>query len=121
VALCLVLRPRSLRVGRRELGFLVLAGIVGIGLVQWFYFVAIARLPVGIALLLEYLAPVLVALWVRFVRGEQVRSRVWAWPSRCWLVSSPGSCSPRPCRPCSCWVPPSSFSASSWPGPRAGA
>ena len=39
-------------------------GIVGIGLVQWLYFVAIARLPVGIALLLEYLAPVFVALWV---------------------------------------------------------
>lgn len=83
VALCLVLRPRSLRVGRREVGFLVVAGIVGIGLVQWFYFVAIARLPVGIALLLEYLAPVLVVLWVRFVRGEQVRSRVWAALALC--------------------------------------
>lgn len=83
VALCLVLRPRALRVGRREIGFLVVAGIVGIGLVQWFYFVAIARLPVGIALLLEYLAPVLVVLWVRFVRGEQVRSRVWAALALC--------------------------------------
>ena len=46
------------------------AGIVGIGLVQWLYFVAIARLPVGITLLLEYLAPVFVALWVCFVRHE---------------------------------------------------
>lgn len=85
VALCLLLQPRSLRVGRRELGFLVVAGVVGIGLVQWFYFVAIARLPVGIALLLEYLAPVLVALWVRFVRREQVRSRVWAALALCVL------------------------------------
>ena len=46
-------------------------------MVQWLYFVAIARMPVGIALLLEYTAPLMVALWVRFVRGEQVRSRVW--------------------------------------------
>lgn len=70
-------RPASLRVRREDLVFLAVAGVVGIGLVQWLYFVAIRRLDVGIALLLEYLAPVLVALWVRFVGGEQVRSRVW--------------------------------------------
>ncbi len=73
-----VLRPRALRVAPRELAFLVGAGVVGIGLVQWLYFVAIGRLPVGIALLLEYLAPVLVVVWVRFVRREQVRRRLWA-------------------------------------------
>lgn len=78
LAFLLFTRPASLRVGRRELGFLVVVGIIGIGLVQWFYFVAISRLPVGIALLLEYLAPVLVVLWVRFVRHETVRSRMWA-------------------------------------------
>ncbi|MDQ1695089.1 MAG: hypothetical protein QOJ03_442 [Frankiaceae bacterium] len=82
-AVCLLLtllaiRPGSLRVTRHELVFLAVAGVVGIGLVQWFYFVAIGRLDVGIALLLEYLAPVLVALWVRFVGGGEVRSRVWA-------------------------------------------
>ncbi len=38
---------------------------------------AITRLPLGIALLLEYLAPVLVVLWVRFVRREEVHSRMW--------------------------------------------
>lgn len=74
----LLTRPSTLRVRPRELGFLVLVGIIGIGLVQWFYFVAISRLPVGIALLLEYLAPVLVVLWVRFVRRDAVRSRMWA-------------------------------------------
>lgn len=89
-AICLLLlvaflRPRTLQVGRRELGFLVAAGITGIALVQWFYFVAIGRLPVGIALLLEYLAPVLVALWVRFVRKEPVRSRLWAALALCLL------------------------------------
>ncbi len=73
-----LVRPRSLRVTRGELGFLVMAGIVGIALVQWFYFVAIARLPVGIALLVEYLAPVMVVLWVRFVRREAVHTRMWA-------------------------------------------
>jgi drug/metabolite transporter (DMT)-like permease len=83
MAAVLLTRPRSLRADRRELAFLVVAGIVGIGLVQWLYFVAIARLPVGIALLLEYLAPVLVAVWVRFVRGEPVRSRIWGALAMC--------------------------------------
>lgn len=72
-----VLRPAALRVSWRELAFLAVYGVVGIGLVQWFYFVAIGRLPVAIALLLEYSAPLLVALWVRFVRHDRVRPRMW--------------------------------------------
>lgn len=78
VALVAVRRPAALRTTRRELGFLAVYGTLGIALVQWLYFVAIARMPVSVALLLEYTAPLLVALWVRFVRGEAVRPRVWA-------------------------------------------
>jgi drug/metabolite transporter (DMT)-like permease len=70
-------RPSSLAIGRRELGFLAVYGVAGIAMVQWLYLVAIARMPVSISLLLEYTAPLLVALWVRFARGEHVRSRIW--------------------------------------------
>ena len=77
VAWVAVTRPSALRVRPRELGFLALYGIIGIALVQWFYLVAIARMPVGIALLLEFTAPLLIALWVRFVREEAIRARVW--------------------------------------------
>jgi drug/metabolite transporter (DMT)-like permease len=73
----LVLRPRSLRVTPRELALLALFGVTGVAFVQWFYFVAIHRLPVGIALLIQYLAPLLVALFVRYVVREPVRRRVW--------------------------------------------
>ena len=52
-------------------------GITGVALVQWLYFVAIDRLPVGIALLLEFTAPVLVALFARFGYHEHVRGRLW--------------------------------------------
>jgi len=69
--------PAALRVGRRELGFLALYGLTGIAMVQWLYFVAIQRMPVGIALLFEYTAPLMVALWVRFVQKQPVRSRLW--------------------------------------------
>src|SRR4051812_20961563 len=65
--------PRS----GREFALILTFGITGVALVQYFYFVAIDRLPVGIALLIEFTAPVLVALFSRFVYGEQVRRRMW--------------------------------------------
>jgi drug/metabolite transporter (DMT)-like permease len=74
----LAFAPSRLRVSRAELPLLVFYGICGFALVQWSYFVAIERLPVGIALLLQFTAPVLVALWARFGRHEHVRRRVWA-------------------------------------------
>ena len=70
-------KPAALRVSRRELGFLALYGLTGIAMVQWLYFVAIQRMPVGIALLFEYTAPLMVALWVRFVQKQPVKSRLW--------------------------------------------
>jgi drug/metabolite transporter (DMT)-like permease len=70
-------RPASLAIGPRELGFVVIFGVTGVAFVQWLYLVAIARMPVSLALLIEYTAPLLVALWVRFVRRGVVRGRVW--------------------------------------------
>ena len=67
------LRPPSGRLGL----LLVVHGLVGVAALQWTYFVAIDRLPVGLALLLEYQAPLLVVLWARFVQQEVVRRRVW--------------------------------------------
>ena len=43
---------------------IVLFGLVGVAACQLFYFNAVARLSVGVALLLEYLAPVLIVLWL---------------------------------------------------------
>jgi drug/metabolite transporter (DMT)-like permease len=77
LAITALLRPSALRVGWRELRFLAVYGVTGIAMVQWLYFVAIQRMPVGVALLFEYTAPLLVALWVRFVQHQPVRSRLW--------------------------------------------
>jgi drug/metabolite transporter (DMT)-like permease len=76
--LLLLLRPQTLRIGRRELAFLAFFGIAGLAAVQVFYFLAIHRLAIGIALLLQYLAPLAVALWARNVLREPVRRRIWA-------------------------------------------
>lgn len=73
-----VMAPARLRLSRKEVPFLVFYGICGFALVQWLYLVAIHRLPIGIGLLLEFTAPVLVALWARFGWHEPVRGRVWA-------------------------------------------
>ncbi|MDG4832182.1 EamA family transporter [Solwaraspora sp. WMMD1047] len=79
LALSLVLRPgaRRLRVTLRELPLLIGYGLTGFFLVPMLYFVAISRLPVGIALLFEFTAPLLVALWARFGQRQRVRSRLW--------------------------------------------
>jgi drug/metabolite transporter (DMT)-like permease len=68
---------RSLRTPPRELGFVVVYGVVGVAMVQWLYFVALARIPVSLALLIEFTAPLMVALWVRFVLRRPVRRRLW--------------------------------------------
>jgi drug/metabolite transporter (DMT)-like permease len=69
--------PHRLRTSARELPALVLLGFAGAAMVQWLYFVAIDRVPIGIALLLEFTAPVFVALYVRFVRRQEVRPLTW--------------------------------------------
>ena len=77
-AIAAAARPGALRPPRgRALLLLAALGLVGVAALQWTYFVAIDRLPLGLALLLEYLAPVLVALWARFVQHEPVRRRMW--------------------------------------------
>jgi len=79
VAWAVLLRRPALHPPRgRGLVLVVVMGVVGVAGLQWTYFVAIDRLPVGLALLLEYTAPVLVALYARLVRREDVRPRAWA-------------------------------------------
>jgi drug/metabolite transporter (DMT)-like permease len=75
--LLLATRRESLRVGRRELAFLVAFGVLGVAFVQLFYFLAIHRLQIGVSLLIQYLGPLLVALFAHFVLREHVRRRLW--------------------------------------------
>jgi drug/metabolite transporter (DMT)-like permease len=74
----LATRPQSLRTDRRELVYLGAFGVFGVAFVQLFYFLAIHRLEIGVSLLIQYLGPLLVALFARFVLKEHVRRRLWA-------------------------------------------
>jgi hypothetical protein len=73
-----VTAPGRLRLSRRELPYIVSFGVAGLAFVQWFYFLAINRLAIGVALLIEYLAllieylaPLLVALWALLLQGDR--------------------------------------------------
>ncbi|MFE7173324.1 DMT family transporter [Streptomyces sp. NPDC057616] len=70
VMLPVAVRHRALLVRRPALltGF----GLLAVAGVQACYFAAISRIPVGVALLVEYLAPALVLGWVRFVQRRPV-------------------------------------------------
>lgn len=71
------LRPRVLRFRRADLSLLLGYGLLGVAGVQLLFFVAVARVPVGVAMVLVNLAPALVALWVRVVRGTRLSRLVW--------------------------------------------
>jgi drug/metabolite transporter (DMT)-like permease len=72
-----IVRPRSLRVSPGEAAYLALFGVFGLAFVHFFYFLAISELDIGIALVIQYIAPVLIALWARFFVHEPVRRRLW--------------------------------------------
>src|SRR5450631_2508413 len=59
LTLVLATRPHTVRVPWRELPLIAVYGICGVAATQWLYFIAIKRLPLGIALLLEFTAPLL--------------------------------------------------------------
>lgn len=73
----LIANRDGFRITRKQLGIMAILGIVGVALMQWSYAVAVTILPVGIALLVEYLSVLFVALIARFVFREPVRGRIW--------------------------------------------
>jgi drug/metabolite transporter (DMT)-like permease len=72
-----IARPRALRIRRDEWKLLLAYGVIGVAMTQFLYFVAIERMPIGIALIIEFTAPIWVVLWVRFGRQQAVRGIVW--------------------------------------------
>lgn len=50
---------------------IVVYGLLAVAGAQMLYFLAVARLDVGVALLLEYTAPVAVVLWMWVARGQK--------------------------------------------------
>jgi drug/metabolite transporter (DMT)-like permease len=66
-----------LKAKKQELPWLFAYGIIGFLLVQTLYFVAIQRLNVSVALILEFTAPIWIVLWLRFVKHKVVPPLMW--------------------------------------------
>src|SRR3954454_12473676 len=70
-------RPKLMRVRRADLPQLAFLGVCGLALVHATYYAAIDRLEIGVALVIQYMAPLLLLLWLRFRHGRRVAASLW--------------------------------------------
>ncbi len=70
-AILLVRRPRALRIRRGDVAYFVILGLFGVAAVQGSYYFSISKLGVGLAILIQYLAPTLIVAF-ELVRGRWV-------------------------------------------------
>ena len=61
----------------QEFKLIAMYGVLGVTMTQWLYFVAINLLPVGVALIIEFTSPLMVAVWVKFVWNHHVPRFTW--------------------------------------------
>jgi drug/metabolite transporter (DMT)-like permease len=72
-----IFRRRDLRVERRDVPLLAWLGIAGLACVHATYFLAIERLDIGVALVIQYLGPLLILIWLRVVHHRHLASSLW--------------------------------------------
>jgi drug/metabolite transporter (DMT)-like permease len=77
VGIVLLTNRPGFRLGRGEIKGILVYGILGIATTQSLYFLSIQRMPIGVSLLFEFTAPIMVALWFKYVMREPVRDRVF--------------------------------------------
>jgi drug/metabolite transporter (DMT)-like permease len=70
-------KPSLLRIDQRDLPRFALFGIVGLAGVAAFYFGAIARLQIGVALTIQYLGPVVLLVWLKLVHRRGLPGNLW--------------------------------------------
>ena len=76
VAIVAVWRPRDLRIRREDILWFAAFGVFGMGAVQWLYYEAIQRIPIAVALVVEFTAVILVLLYARLA-GRRVSAALW--------------------------------------------
>jgi drug/metabolite transporter (DMT)-like permease len=69
-------RPSAFRIRREDIGYFLILGIFGMAAVQSAYYHSIARLGVGLAILIQYLAPSIIVL-NDLAHGRPVRRSTW--------------------------------------------
>lgn len=69
--------PKAFKLTLREVPLLLAFGVFGLALMQWAYSNAVSILPVGIALLFEYTAIIIVPIFARIVFKEKTTRTFW--------------------------------------------
>ena len=74
----LIFRRELLRITKKELPIAIAYGVIGFALVNVGYFLGIERgLPLGLVLVIEFTAPIWIALWIKYVRRGFVARDMW--------------------------------------------
>lgn len=73
----LIANRKELLVKPRMLPRLFVLGVIGVGILQWTYSMSLVRLPVGIALLIEYTAVLWVPIVALVLFKEKVSKVIW--------------------------------------------
>ena len=74
----LIFKRDLLRLSKADIPLAIALGVVGFALVNVGYFLGIERgLPLGLVLVIEFTAPIWVALWIKYVRKGNVGEDMW--------------------------------------------
>ena len=74
----LIFRRELLKITRKEIPIAIAYGVIGFALVNVGYFLGIERgLPLGLVLVIEFTAPIWIALWIKYVRKGFVAKDMW--------------------------------------------
>ena len=74
----LIFRRELLRMTKKEVPLAIAYGIIGFALVNVGYFLGIERgLPLGLVLVIEFTAPIWIALWIKYIRKGFVAREMW--------------------------------------------
>ena len=78
LTITLIIARPSLRASKRQLPMLAAYGIIGFAAVQAGYFLGIQRgVPLSLVLIIEFTAPIWIALWIKYVRKMFVPGSMW--------------------------------------------
>jgi drug/metabolite transporter (DMT)-like permease len=69
--------PSRLRIARRDVPRMAWLGLAGVAIVQFSYFLAIERLPISVALVIQFTGPLMVLLWLWTVHGRRLRPSLY--------------------------------------------
>jgi drug/metabolite transporter (DMT)-like permease len=71
-------RPEIIKVKKSEIPRLALYGVVGFAFVNFGYLYGIQRgVPLGLVLIIEFTAPIWIALWIKIIRRGFVANEMW--------------------------------------------